>query len=228
MGLRRSAHERGQALLELAVFGMIAIAALGFLIRVGMQMNYEQEIRMGAFRRALAAAGGDNVQTLQVTGGGPTIQDAMAVTYHYIADRQMPNPSDGFMSLSRSRTEASAFVEWGDRLTFAYENPANPASEEGRMTQPRIIVRSNNDEQSFRQNDFSPLPGDVMVTAGIVGESTTTNTIPAGSTSITQTTTGTTVRSSTSTCSNTVVLTSSEDSVGSCIGGGTMGEEITW
>src|SRR3989338_1385595 len=118
-----TANERGQALLELAIFGMVALASLGFLIRVGMQMNYDQEIRMAAFRRALAAAAAYN----------GTTQDAIAATYHYASDRQMPNPSDGLISLPRSRTEASAFVEWGDRLTFARQDYAGGDEDAGRQ-----------------------------------------------------------------------------------------------
>src|SRR3989338_5082023 len=85
-------HRNGQALVELAVFGSILLAALGFLLRVGMKMNYDQEIRMATFRRALAAAHADN----------GTDQDAMAVLYYYMSDRQMPDPGDGMMSLPRA------------------------------------------------------------------------------------------------------------------------------
>ena len=123
-----TANQRGQALLELAIFGMVAIAALGFLIRVGMQMNYDQEIRMAAFRRALAAAAADN----------GTNQDALAVTYYYASDRQMPNPTDGLMTLPRTRTEASAFVEWGQRLTFAHQDYERGDETIGQATQQKI------------------------------------------------------------------------------------------
>ena len=145
---RKINAQRGQALLELAIFGMVAIAALGFLIRVGMQMNYDQEIRMAAFRRALAAAAADN----------GTTQDAIAVTYHYASDRQMPNPTDGLLSLPRSRSEASAFVEWGDRLTFAHQDHEGDDENAGQATQQKIIIRSNGNETVFRQKDL-PTPG---------------------------------------------------------------------
>src|SRR3989338_10090923 len=99
---------------------------------------------MAAFRRALAAAAADN----------GTTQDALAVTYHYASDRQMPNPTDGLMTLPRTRTEASAFVEWGQRLTFAHEDTSGANEDTGRATSQKIIVRSNGAEQTFRQNDF--------------------------------------------------------------------------
>ena len=163
---RRLGGEGGQALLEMAIFGMAALAALGFLVRVGMKMNYDQEIRMAAFRRALAAAGADN----------GTTQDAMAVAYHYTLTRQMPNPSDGFMSLPRSRTEASAFVVWGDRLTFAYETD-DLNSDAGRETQPLVVVRLNDTVEEHRQNDFElPAGGPGQALQGVLTESETWNT----------------------------------------------------
>src|SRR3989338_22327 len=129
-------HRNGQALVELAVFGSILLAALGFLLRVGMKMNYDQEIRMATFRRALAAAHADN----------GTDQDAMAVLYYYMSDRQMPDPGDGMMSLPRARAESTAFVEWGDRLTYAAGHL--------RATQPLVAVRLNGTEQEFRMEDL--------------------------------------------------------------------------
>ena len=210
-----TANQRGQALLELAIFGMVAIAALGFLIRVGMQMNYDQEIRMAAFRRALAAAAADN----------GTTQDAVAVTYHYASDRQMPNPSDGLMSLPRSRTEASAFVEWGDRLTYAYEDRTSGDENAGHATQQKIIVRSNNAERVFRQPDFpkpsDELPDDVrslFTYKGLVTNSETTNT---SSGSLTQTEAGSSLSAGTGTHSTTWVNTEGGSSpVDSSVGGG--------
>src|SRR3989338_6836464 len=126
----------GQALVELAVFGSILLAAPGLRLRVGMKMNYDQEIRMAAFRRALAAAHADN----------GTDQDAMAVLYYYMSDRQMPDPGDGIMSLPRARAESTAFVEWGDRLTYAAGHL--------RATQPLVAVRLNGTEQEFRMEDL--------------------------------------------------------------------------
>jgi len=144
-------NHRGQALLELAIFGMIAMAALGLLVRIGLQANFDQEVRMGAFRRALAAAAADDARSPM-----GTTQDAMSVSYYYMLDRQMPNPSEGFVGLSRNRTHASAFVERGPWLTFAYEEPDSPTADRdaGRRTHPRVIVRLNETEESYRDNDL--------------------------------------------------------------------------
>lgn len=182
---------RGQALLELAVFGAITLAAIGFLIRVGLRMNYDQEVRMAAFRRAMAAAGSDN----------GTAQDAMGTLFHYATSRQMPNPGDGYVSLPRERSEASAFVEWGDRLSYAFDDsnivstvfagPADPSM--GLKTQPMIVVRQDGNEKVFRQDDF---PDDESLPAGtaelgigafhgVVTKSTMVNTVTGAA--ITQT-----------------------------------------
>jgi hypothetical protein len=167
--------------LELAVFGGLALGALTVLIGAGMMANYKQEIRMATFRRALAAAAADN----------GTDQDAMGVAFHYMSDRQMPDPQDGFMSLPRVRTEASAFVEWGDRLSFAAASRYR--------TQPRIIVRLNNVEEEVRQSDIGGAT--LMVTDGTLqntsgGQITQTNGRSALGSSTTTTSTASTVAGS--------------------------------
>lgn len=203
--------ERGTALLELAVFGMVTMAALGLLIRIGMQANFDQEVRMGAFRRALAAASADD---LLPNGPRGDKQDALSVSYYYMLDRQMPNPTDGFLSLTRNRSHASAFVERGRWLTFAFEDANDP--EIGQRTHPRTLVRLNDQEQSFRDNQF-PCDATMGVTChgaaanfnqaneGIIRESWTTNLQSPGSTTISQTEGGSGVSTTTTTESEVVV-----------------------
>lgn len=217
------ATRRGQALIELAVFGAVALAALGFLIRMGMKMGQDQEIRMAAFRRALAAGYADNAQA---TAYGPTsgTGDAVGTLYHYIADRQMPNPNDGFALLPRARSEASAFVEWGDRFTMAYRGPGDS----GRQTEMKYVVRANSTEQEFGVSDFphdllfsGPTPiGPITVAVnafeGISRESTTTNSSGA---SIDQAASALT--SGTTTCSTTTINTLAGDTISGCVSSGT-------
>ncbi len=210
-------NRSGQALVELAVFGTIALAALGFLIRIGMQMNYDQEIRMAAFRKGLAAAAADN----------GTDEDSLGTLYHYIANRQMPNPTDGFMTMPRSRTEASGFVEWGDRLTYAYDINSGDA---GRKTQTKYVVRSDDTERTFRGSDFAQdiptIPGVVVNPAftSITRDSTTTNTSGG---SITQGGASTSLTSGTHTTSTTVINTKAPggDTVASNLA---SGSNVTW
>lgn len=175
---------KGQALVELAIFGAVMLGALSFLIRVGMAWNFEQDIRMSSFRRALAAGAADNAASGDFRGG---YEDAVATTFHQIANRQLPNPRDATMSLPRMRTEASAFVEWGNRLTFANITDANEDNVAdggiGRETQQKIIVRSDGEEIVLRQED---VPASMDSTKGnatkskipnpaIIRESTTDN-----------------------------------------------------
>ena len=162
-------RKSGQALVELAIFGAIAIAALGFLIKVGMKMNHDQEIRMAAFRRAMAAASADN----------GTDKDAMATTFYYSADRGMPNPGDVTMMLPRVRTEASAFVEWGDRMTFANKPDDDDDGKAdggfGFNTQPQIVVRSNSNEKVYHQEEFLPDSSQTTRSDGIITKAVTRN-----------------------------------------------------
>lgn len=200
---------RGTALLELAVFGGLTLAALGLLIRIGMQANFDQEIRMGAFRRALAAAAADDHRGPQ----GDT-QDAMSVSYYYMLDRQTPNPSDGFLSLNRARSHASAFVERGRWLTFGYEAPGDP--EAGQRTHPRVLVRLNDQEQRFRDNDFpcdgnsdflceDPAPDFDPATESIVREQWTKNIQDPGSNQIFQSTAESSVTTTTTLNSKAII-----------------------
>ena len=222
-GVSRRCDERGQALLELAVFGVLALAALGFLIRVGMQANYEQEVRMAAFRRAMAAA--DALNNVNERDRA----DAMAVGYHYIVDRQMPDPLDGFMGLTRNRTEASAFVEWGDHLTFAWETPkarlggdADRKDPRGWKTQPLFLIRQNDQAQAFRQNEFDnrdrSLGSATNARRGSTLSSTTTNQVTANNR---QTGESTAAGATTTTTTETVVnLRDGTKTITSEIGGG--------
>lgn len=78
--------QRGQALLELAIFGSIALLALGALINYGLNADFTQQAMMESFRRALfSAAEAPNP-------GAPT-----GVSYIQLADRHIPNPSHPFM-----------------------------------------------------------------------------------------------------------------------------------
>ena len=152
--INRSRLDRqGQALLECAVFGALAVAAMGFLIRIGMSFSHQQDMRMAAFRRAERAAYWDN----------NTFNDALGTNFYYIIDRQMANPNDSYFSLERNRYESSGFVMWGNHFTFAFEKAGDPDNQLGYLTQPLVVVRSNGEEKEYRQNDF---PDDIATHAG--------------------------------------------------------------
>lgn len=206
-------------MVEMAIFGAIALAALGFLIRTGMQMNFDQEIRMAAFRRAMAAARADNRSD----------QDSMGTVVHYVSDRRMPDPSDGLMSMPRVRTESSAYVEWGGKMTFANKPAANLDGTSvgglGVHTQPRVIIRTN--DREFRElylEDFpNPLEqGTRVVRLGVSREGLTNNTVNSTATG---SNTGSRVNPITQTHSETRLNTLAGDVAASDIG---TNATVTW
>lgn len=126
---------RGQALIEVAVLGSLALLALTLLIQLGLRMNYQQELQQNAFRRAL------------ITAKNEGDDESQAVQYNYFRNRRLPNPSEGFGITPRVLAQGSGTVTWGEWLTYL-END-DPDSE------PRIIV-SLDDQSSLdrRSGDF--------------------------------------------------------------------------
>lgn len=82
---------KGQALLELAVFGGLLVFLLGVLLNYGLNYNFNQQAQMQAFRNALTDADKD-------------------VTYMYFKDRHIPDPIDPFAIGSITPITASASV----------------------------------------------------------------------------------------------------------------------
>lgn len=79
---QRLSASKGQALLELAIFGSLLILVLGVLLNYGLNADYSQRAKMEAFRHALALSSDSSV-----TGGG---------SYTLAKDRYIPNPSNPF------------------------------------------------------------------------------------------------------------------------------------
>lgn len=75
---------KGQAMVELAIFGSILIFAFAMLVRYGMGQNYSQRLQMDAFRRAVAA----NTNDIHSYGN--------SVSYTLIEDLPTPDPRDKF------------------------------------------------------------------------------------------------------------------------------------
>lgn len=105
--MRRPAMARGQALVELAVFGSILLLAVAFLIRVGMRMNYQQELAMRSFRDGLRVAG---------KLGKHREEQVPQVSYTIFEDRQVPTPGDPFGLNQRTRFAGAANITWGKYL----------------------------------------------------------------------------------------------------------------
>lgn len=75
------ADKKGQAILELAVFGSILIMLLGVLVNYGLRYNFQQQAMQQAFRRALGIAADPN---------------RGSAAYVLIKDRHIPDPAHPF------------------------------------------------------------------------------------------------------------------------------------
>lgn len=120
-------------MVEFAITGSLALVALALLIQVGLRANYQQEIDQQTFRRAqrIAQNEGD--------------EESQAIVLTHFRDRQVPNPSLGFVLTPRMSTQSNATVTWGEWLTFLAED---------RDSQPRIEILVNDTQQTFRSEDI--------------------------------------------------------------------------
>lgn len=87
-----SAREKGQALLELAIFGSLLLLLLGALLNYGLNADYSQQVFMKTFREALRRANGGSASVIVVR------------------DRYIPNPANPFAIGSPLPVSASASV----------------------------------------------------------------------------------------------------------------------
>lgn len=133
-------------MIELAIFGSLALLALAFLIQIGLRQNFQQEIEQTAFRRALRVAHSENKEIVGSLGWNTIEEESQAISYNYFRNRRLPNPSDGFAVAPRSLTQGSGTVTWGEWLTYLTDD---------RDSQPRIIVNLD-DQQALdaRSEDF--------------------------------------------------------------------------
>lgn len=97
--VNKSGYLKGQALLELTVFGAIIIMLLGVLINYGMRYNFQVQAMQEAFRKALGYASKSN------DNGNPT-----SVSYIMIKDKHIPQPANPFGIGSVIPISASANV----------------------------------------------------------------------------------------------------------------------
>ncbi len=124
---------RGQALLEFAIMGSLALMALGFFIQIGLRANFQQEIEQQNFRRTMRIAKSHDKNEPQ------------SVTLQQYRDRRVPNPTDGLGVMPRTSTNASNTVVWGEFLTFLAVD---------RNSQPQIVVQLNDEERRYRAEDM--------------------------------------------------------------------------
>jgi len=126
--------KKGQAILELALFGSILILCLGLLIRYGLSINYSQRLQMEAFRQAVKRA----------YSGRNTFVNA---SYTILEDKPIPNPADPFGASERSVFGASAGAVWS--------NQVYAASEYGAISDlPRVDYQINDKRYTFTTGAF--------------------------------------------------------------------------
>jgi hypothetical protein len=132
-------------MVELAIFGSLALLALAVLIQMGLRQNFQQDVEQDAFRRAqfVAQAEGDE-------------EESQAVQYNFFRNRRIPNPSDGYAVTTRMLAQGSGTVTWGQWLTYI------DGSRDG---EPRIIV--NLDDQGLVDARSSDFPDDQPLVSAV-------------------------------------------------------------
>ena len=111
---------RGQAAVELAIFGSLILLALGVFVRYGLRANYSQKLKMDSYTTARAEMGGN----------------AQKTTYIMLRDKPIPNPSDPFGVASRDSVFFSS--ESMGRRTGVFDSPDYPEESEELLTSPQL------------------------------------------------------------------------------------------
>jgi len=104
---------KGQALLELAIFGSLILMVLGALINYGLSEDFNQQITMEAFRDALASAAQSSAP------GQPT-----STSHLLVADRHIPNPSHPFAAGAVMPVSSGAGVTRNSSLQVTADTPS--------------------------------------------------------------------------------------------------------
>lgn len=91
--------KRGQALLELAVFGSLMIMVLGAIVNYGLNADSNQRAMMSSFRQALSSA---------AKAPNPANHDPVSVSHLVIQSKHFPDPSNPFAIGSMVPATASA------------------------------------------------------------------------------------------------------------------------
>ncbi len=132
-------HNRGQAAIELAIFGSLILLVLGVFVRYGLSANYSQKLKMDVYTKARAEMWGD----------------AQKTTYIMLRDKPIPNPSDPFGVASRDSVFFGS--ETVGRMQGVFDTPDYP-SEENLLTSPqlpRLIYDINGTIYKFTTGAFA-------------------------------------------------------------------------
>ncbi|MDD5080347.1 MAG: hypothetical protein PHH68_08540 [Candidatus Omnitrophica bacterium] len=147
---------KSQSLSEMAVFGTILLLVLGFLLRYGLQYNYQQQVKMEAFRRSMKMAEESNApQSQQIT---------------VVKDVQIPNPQDIFGQGERTTIRGSSDIFWSNNTTGL-----DYSSDEGL---PSVTYVFNPDKAFSGRGVYSEIEGSSSVEKGVTKEYTLATTMP--------------------------------------------------
>ncbi|MDP2905729.1 MAG: hypothetical protein Q8O22_05450 [Candidatus Omnitrophota bacterium] len=127
--------DRGQAVVEFAIFGGIMLIVFGILFSFIQRFNDQQYVQMETFRRALDKA------CTHLDGTGASVQ------YTFLEDRRHADLSGNFYKGSPTTLSASANVFWA-------VPDLNAPSES------LIVFRVNDDEYARKYRDFIPVEND--------------------------------------------------------------------
>lgn len=125
---------KGQATLELAIFGSILIMLLGVLINYGLKYNYQQQVMQQAFREALASA------AVSMNPHTP-----ISVSHSLVKDKHIPVPADPFAVGSILPSSSGASV------TRNYELMKTPDYED---ELPQTVINVQGTQYSFKAAGF--------------------------------------------------------------------------
>lgn len=136
-----SKAQKGQTLIELAIFGAIILFLFGTLLSYMQRFNDQQYVQMESFRRALEKAN---------TYQGPTTEGAGAsVQYSLMQNRRYTDLSDNFKKGNSDLVSGGANVFWAI--------PKLKEDDDDDTEAPNIIAfKINEDEQQWNYRDFIP------------------------------------------------------------------------
>lgn len=129
--MRQWINNTGQSILELAIFGSILLFVLSLLVQYGLSLNYDQNLKMQTFRKALTLARqrADTSRQIELT---------------VVKDQTIPNPADQFGASETSPYTAQASAAWTEHLNFGYDNQLKP-----KVDLPHIDYIINGKQKSY-------------------------------------------------------------------------------
>lgn len=122
-------EQKGQAMVELAIFGSIVLIVFGALLSYLQQLNDQQYVQMESFRRALYVANTGGATAKDMLPSGSVAQVTL------MQNRRHVDLSGNFMKRSSQNLSSSANVFWA-------------VPEAGAESKQRVYVKVNEDYSS--------------------------------------------------------------------------------